>query len=305
MVKIKSIFCESETVLEDKKDSILIESAIVKQLTGKRWKVRIIKGDVQGASAYYPSELLESNPMIVRRGTQIFKDHFTEGERPERSVDRLVGYFDTDSWYESDGLYAEAVFFDSAVDWVRERAEANAIGMSIRASGTRVEENGRMVATSIEAIHSVDIVTRAGAGGALVEMLESSTEDVDNNEEERVMEELKKIVEAQGAQVSELMEAFKKFVVVFEESIKEPEVETPEMGADEIAEKLIESGLTKVGRKTVADAVKNGVELEEAISAEQSREKAILEESKVIEFEESGTANKQEKPISMSEMIFG
>ena len=91
MVKIKSIFEESESVLVDNKESLLIESSIVKELTGRRWKVRIIEGDVQGSSAFYPSELLESNPMIVRRGTQIFKDHLTEGERPERSVDRLVG----------------------------------------------------------------------------------------------------------------------------------------------------------------------------------------------------------------------
>lgn len=303
MVKINSIFEESESVLVDNKESLLIESSIVKELTGRRWKVRIIEGDVQGSSAYYPSELLESNPMIVRRGTQIFKDHLTEGERPERSVDRLVGYFDTDSWYETDGLYAEAVFFESSVEWVKERALVGAIGMSIRASGTTMEENGKTVATSIDEVHSVDIVTRAGAGGALIEMLESSTEAVNNEEKERVMEELKKIVEAQGSQVAELMEAFKKFVTIFEESQKEDEVQAPEMGADEIAEKLIESGLTKVGRKAVADAVKNGADLEEAISAEQSREKAILEESKVETFEES--ANKQEKPVSMSEMIFG
>lgn len=303
MVKINSIFEESESVLEDNKESFLIESSIVKELTGRRWKVRIIRGDVQGSSAYYPSQLLESNPLVVRRGTQIYKDHLTEGERPERSVDRLIGYFDSDSWYENDGLYAEAVFFESSVEWVKERALAGAIGMSIRASGTTKVENGKTVATSIDEVHSVDIVTRAGAGGALIEMLESSTEAVNNEEKERVMEELKKIVEAQGAQVVELMEAFKKFVTIFEESQKEDEVQAPEMGADEIAEKLIESGLTKVGRKAVADAVKNGADLEEAISAEQSREKAILEESKVESFEES--ANKQEKPVSMSEMIFG
>lgn len=303
MVKINSIFEESESVLEDNKESFLIESSIVKELTGRRWKVRIIRGDVQGSSAYYPSQLLESNPLVVRRGTQIYKDHLTEGERPERSVDRLIGYFDSDSWYENDGLYAEAVFFESSVEWVKERALAGAIGMSIRASGTTKVENGKTVATSIDEVHSVDIVTRAGAGGALIEMLESSTEAVNNEEKERVMEELKKIVEAQGAQVVELMEAFKKFVTIFEESQKEDEVQAPEMGADEIAEKLIESGLTKVGRKAVADAVKNGADLEEAISAEQSREKAILEESKVETFEES--ANKQEKPVSMSEMIFG
>jgi len=144
------------------------------------WRTRIIEADVQGSSGYYPADVLRRDgPLAFPAGTHVYLDHPTsdeDEERPERSVKDLAGYLvDAASFEESmdgRGLFARIQFIPE----IRERIKALApvIGLSIRAAGEVVREDGRNVVRSIAQGLSVDVVTRAGAGGRLVTMTEST-----------------------------------------------------------------------------------------------------------------------------------
>lgn len=301
-------FIESATETTEEPD-LLLESVFVQELTGKKWKVRIIEGDTQGSSAYYSKEMLEAHSDVVKEGTRIYIDHMQEGERPERKAASLAGTFASDSFYENGSLYAEIELFSDQVEWVKERAKKGVIGLSIHGSGQTIEENGRIVAQSLDAIHSVDIVTHAGAGGAFIEMTES------DSQKEEIMELPKELLEALDNQdkqiqaaVEGMTEATQKMSEVLEsmaqqEQEQEQEVEESAPTASEIAEALLEAKLTESGRKAVYAAVEAGTELEEAITTEKDREKAILEESNA-QFG-TGKGEEGETTTSLGSTIFG
>jgi len=138
-----------------------------------------------GSSGYYSAEMLERDgPNIFTSGTHMYIDHpsATESEdRPERSVRDIAGVLTSDARWEADGpagpgLYAEAAVFGAYRDLLDDLAPH--IGVSIRASGTVTEgeadgRRGRLIDSLVSA-ESVDWVTKAGAGGQVVTMLESA-----------------------------------------------------------------------------------------------------------------------------------
>ncbi|MBC7307580.1 MAG: hypothetical protein H5T80_11775, partial [Dietzia sp.] len=145
-----------------------------------RLRVRIINEGI-GASGAYPAETLRAaaEANVFAAGTHVYLDHPTESEmweRPERSVRDLAGRLATDAVFEDGALFAEVEVFSP---WRKAIAEmADTIGMSIRASAV-VEEGefaGRHVPVVKEIIsaESVDFVTKAGRGGAIVEVIESA-----------------------------------------------------------------------------------------------------------------------------------
>lgn len=145
-----------------------------------RYRVRIIEGDRWGSSAYYPKAVIERDgPTVFPQGTQVFFDHPTESEewdRPERSVLDLAGRIDSTPVYEGDGLYADFLFYPHAAPIVR--AMAGDVGVSIRAlaeapNGTAGGRTGPVVSKLTKG-QSVDVVTKAGAGGAILNLLESA-----------------------------------------------------------------------------------------------------------------------------------
>lgn len=172
-----SLRCEvSTTVLEESAGLLDAAQPEPKGI----WRTRIIEADVQGSSGYYPADVLRRDgPNAFPAGTHVYLDHPSSGEeeeRPERSVKDLAGYLvDAASFEESmdgRGLFARVQFIPE----IRERIKALApvIGLSIRAAGEVVREDGRNVVRSITHGLSVDVVTRAGAGGRLVTMTEST-----------------------------------------------------------------------------------------------------------------------------------
>lgn len=292
---------------------LLMESTFVQELTGKKWKVRIIKGDTQGTSAFYKAEMLEAHADVVKAGTRVFADHISVDERPERSVHKLVGHFSEDSYYENGDLYGNIEVFSDYVDWVKERASAGVIGLSIHGSGEKYEENGVVIAGSIDAIHSVDIVTVAGAGGEFLEMVESQSQEqeVETNMELELPKELLEALDVQNQSIQGLITAVTEMKEVNDKLLESQEVEEgqgelEEAGpsASDIAEALLEAGLTKAGRTAVYAAVDAGTELEEAIANEKARETEILEESRPAVF---GTVDAQTKTNSenLGSVIFG
>lgn len=265
------------------------------ELSGKTWKVKIIAGDTQGSSAYYPADVLESQSDIVKPRTKIYLDHPTLDEsenRPERSAKDIIGFFKTGSVMEGKDLYAEAEFFSDWREWVKERAEAGVIGMSIRGTG-KVEESESGVPTlqKFDAIQSVDLVTEAGAKGGFEEILEAKR--ITESKEETLDKELAEALDSQIKDVAALTEAVKALVAaltVVEEA--KPEVKVEEAAKLDLGA-LIESGLTKTAMLRVQTAVEGGADLEESIKAEKDIAKEILEAAEKAEgfsanLEESG-----------------
>lgn len=144
------------------------------------WRSLLIAADIQGSSGYYPADvLIKDGPTAFPAGTHVYFDHPTgseEEERPERSVRDLAGYLLDDAAFEEGpegrGLFSRIQFTENAKSLVKELKQV--IGLSIRAAG-QVEEtpSGRIVRRISEGL-SVDLVTRAGAGGRLVTMTESA-----------------------------------------------------------------------------------------------------------------------------------
>lgn len=150
------------------------------RVSGHRYRARLIEGDRWGSSGYYSREVLERDgPNVWPAGTQVYLDHPSateQADRPERSVRDLAGKITSAPVYEADGLYADVEFYPHTAPILE--ALWDDVGMSIRAAGTAetAERDGRTgpVITSLSEGVSVDVVTRAGAGGKLVAMIESA-----------------------------------------------------------------------------------------------------------------------------------
>lgn len=151
--------------------------------SGNRWRARLIEAPIHGSSGYYSAETVRRDgPTAFPASTPIYFDHPSrseEDDRPERSVRDLAGKLISTPVFENDGLYADVEFYSWAADIVREMGPD--IGMSIRASAEVVPgvvdgRQTRIVSRLIEGA-SVDLVTRAGAGGKLVSLLESARPD--------------------------------------------------------------------------------------------------------------------------------
>jgi hypothetical protein len=145
--------------------------------TGKSFAVRIIEGDRQGSSAYYPRETLQKGRHLFKAGTRVFANHPSASERqerPERDFRDVIGWFTEDATYDGKDLYTKVQFLQSERARIKELAEAGAIGLSIRAEGEVDEASGGRVLKAFTRVHSVDVVTDAGAGGAFTQILESA-----------------------------------------------------------------------------------------------------------------------------------
>lgn len=161
---------------------VLTEAASIAEAGPKGiWRSKIIAADVQGSSGYYPGEVLRRDGATAfPAGTHIYLDHPTSEEeetRPERSVRDLAGFMVEDARYEDDpeegpGLYARVQFLPHVKDLVKSIYEH--VGLSIRAAGEIAETATGRVVQSIQHGLSVDVVTRAGAGGRLITMTEST-----------------------------------------------------------------------------------------------------------------------------------
>lgn len=270
-------------------EAISISSA---DKTGKVWRARILESNKRGSSAYYPAEVLERDgAKAFPKGTHMFLNHMSEMEmwdRPEGNVENLVGVLESAAEFESDGLYADLRIFADKREWVLERADH--IGLSIRANGIVEEIDGVPMLKELTEGLSVDIVTRAGAGGKFTTVLESAKPSSESNpvseskKEDIDMEfpkELAEALDAQAQKVDALLEAVTKLVSVQEAKVEEPVVEEAAgPSAAEIAGKLVEAKLTPKAQARVLAAVEGGAALEESIQAEKEIAAEVIEEAK-------------------------
>ena len=181
-----------ESVQFDSQDEKLVESQAGEVVVLKEKAVRP-DGTIQirvvkpgwGTSGYYPAEVLERDgPNIYRSGTQMFWNHATateEAERPEGNLRDLAAVLVSDSRWNDQGpvgpgLYADALVFEGYRETVDEIGPY--IGTSIRGFGraTTGEAEGRKgrIINALTEAHSVDFVTKAGAGGEIVQLFEAA-----------------------------------------------------------------------------------------------------------------------------------
>lgn len=276
---------------------------------GKRWRARIIEADRWGSSAYYPAEVLERDgARVFTSGLPMYLNHPTESEkydRPERSVEDMVGKLTSDAVFEEDGLYADVEFYDSFVTMINERAED--VGLSVRASG--LTEDGEMdgrygpILVGMLAAESVDVVTRAGAGGRLTSILESEREvagtPIEENKEGTSVTDVTKedfdafkseFLTALTEAFNGLSESLKPAVVeVVEETAAETVEESEKEGVDvvAVATAVAEAELPTAAIARVSGEVAKGVDLEEAIKAEVAYVGSAQREAGQVTLQES------------------
>ena len=258
-----------------------------------RYRIRIIAPGRGSTGMYTAPNLAESAPLFVP-GTHMFFDHQTmteDWERPERSVRDLAGVFESGAEIMPDGsLEADIKVYPSVNGIIRERWTD--IGVSI--NGWSVEEIGPDgVVPVLAGIQSVDFVTRAGAKGAVLEVLESDgrwrvknpptlSNPTNTNVQEEQAVKPEEIVKAVSEAVAAAMPAAIKEAAALlaadqEKKVAEAKkVEAPAVDPYEAAAKVAEANdLPKEARVRVMEAVKRGAGVDDAIEAERAYIKAI------------------------------
>lgn len=258
-----------------------------------RYRIRIVAPGRGSTGMYTAPNLAESAPLFVP-GTHMFFDHQTmteDWERPERSVRDLAGVFESAAEIMPDGsLEADIKVYPSVNGIIRERWTD--IGVSI--NGWSVEEIGPDgVVPVLAGIQSVDFVTRAGAKGAVLEVLESdgrwrvknpptpsNPTNTNVQEEQAVKPEdiCKAVSEAMAAAMpAAIKEAAALLAADQEKKVAEAKkVGAPAVDPYEAAAKVAEAeDLPKEARARVMEAVKHGAGVDDAIEAERAYIKAI------------------------------
>lgn len=258
-----------------------------------RYRIRIIAPGRGSTGMYTAPNLAESAPLFTP-GTHMFFDHQTmteDWERPERSVRDLAGVFESGAEIMPDGsLEADIKVYPSVNGIIRERWAD--IGVSI--NGWSVEEIGPDgVVPVLSGIQSVDFVTRAGAKGAVLEVLESdgrwrvknpptpsNPTNTNVQEEQAVKPEdiCKAVSEALAAAMpAAIKEAAAMLAADQEKKVAEAKkVEAPAVDPYEAAAKIAEADdLPKEARARVLEAVKRGAGVDDAIEAERAYIKVI------------------------------
>lgn len=285
--------------------------------SGARRRAKLIAANVWGTSAYYPAEVLERDgSRVFTAGLQMFENHLTESERwdrPEGDVGKLVGKLLSDAEYEADnpdgpGLYADVEFYESYRERINEIGDD--VGLSVRAHGLteEAEMDGRYgpVVVSLLAAESVDVVTRAGAGGKLTSILESDRElagrpivekgtqvtDVTKEDFEAFKTELVEAIKGIPAALTEALAVVEPVVENVDEGEAEAVVEAVVIDHAAIVEALRENDLPAVTAGAIVTALSEGKTLEDAIKTQTDLREAFVARSEAgtIVLSESGKA---------------
>lgn len=291
-----------------------------------KYRIRIIEGDRWGSSGYYPATVIERDgPKVFAAGTHIFLDHPTateEWDRPERSVRDLIGIIDSEPQYmpESKSLEADARFFKQYTPMIDEIKDH--VGMSINAFavqeyGDVQGQFGAIITEFVEA-QSVDVVTRAGAGGAILKAIESAQSSGTKDLFTKGTKEIKPVQQRSAQQQresavgdttlsTETLTALTTAMTSLTEALtKEQKDRADEKQAREAAEAaakdadkpdpydvataLAEAKLPKAYAKRAVEAVKAGATVEDAVKAAKDELADVLKEAGVQPAAGNGTA---------------
>lgn len=184
---------ESETgEIELTSDSVALVETIETDLTEANTRMLKLIAPGWGSSGYYSADVLKRDASVFKAGTHNYIDHLTEQEKkhkPEGFVERLASVLTEDAkWYDDyngngAGLYAKAKVSDSFNTFLD--TFGTHIGTSINANGkVKIGEAENKKGPIIEAItscRSVDYVTVPGAGGKVLDLVESVKIQINSN----------------------------------------------------------------------------------------------------------------------------
>lgn len=259
-------------------------------------RIKIIQAG-PGSSAYYPAEVLERDGAIAFPAgtpwrTKSYANHPTMEEnwiQPERDVTKIVGKQVSEvEWdEESQALYADYQFSKKFYDEVVSEFD-DALGMSIYAMGQPILDEygdpaiktiGQYTGTVLERLlqdpmNSVDVVTVAGAGGAIMPRLTEAMKPFVETPAAEPQRSHKKENTVEKKEIEELFnESLSKFADTFvaklTEALKPAPVdpETPNIAA--VAEAVAKSELPELARAEVYKAIESGTKPEDAIAAQK------------------------------------
>lgn len=299
--------------------------------TGK-YRVKLIAADAWGSSGYYTSEVLERDgARVFHQGLHMNQNHLTESERwdrPEGSVENLVGTLAADAEFdaagpEGPGLYADAQFYPSYVSRIAEIKKD--VGLSIDAHGVTEEgeKDGRfgpIVVALLEA-KSVDVVTKPGAGGKVLHMIESDRglagRPIESKEKSGMTDVTKEDFDGLVAKFDALPglfvdalkgaglvqaapEANTETETVVENkgeetttAVTEPVVEDVVLDYGKVAGDVVSAGLPGLSVAPVIEAMRKGATFEDAIAEQTALREAYIQSSA-----EQGSVHLQESDNS-------
>jgi hypothetical protein len=297
--------------------------------TGKSWRIKIIEGDRQGSSAYYPKEALEKGVHLFKKGTRIYLNHPNSEEKwsqPERRAQDIIGVLAEDATFDGKDIFGDAEFFEEHQAFIKSRAEKGVIAMSIRAEGQMVETAKGLELAEFTAVHSVDVVTVGGAGGGFEKLLESARNEnqsaaerfAEAQEEETELELPKEFLNAlEGLTngVNALNESLATEKKAREDAAAAAVEEAEKANAPKplspvaIAGALREAALSPKAEARVLSAVEAGADLTEAVKAEKEIAAEYLAEAAKTggagHIEESATLTESEKLAKAFSGIYG
>ena len=237
-----------------------------------KYRIRIIVPG-QGSSGIYTAENLAESAPLFKAGTEMFIDHPTESEeweRPERSIRDYAGVFLEDATVGEDGaLYTVCKVFSGVNGLIRDKWQH--IGVSINAwCDQPISEAG--IVPVFAGVRSVDFVTAPGAGGGIVDLLESNRNN-NSIKEGTVDKEIESKFDTLENKFASLIEALDSKLESLMTPIQESKEEKASVDVDsaiEAGKKIAESGLPDVAATRVREAVKKGVDVDSALEAERA-----------------------------------
>ena len=238
-----------------------------------KYRIRIIVPG-QGSSGIYTAENLAESAPLFKAGTEMFIDHPTETEereRPERSIHDYAGVFLEDATVGEDGaLYTVCKVFSGMNELIKDKWEH--IGVSINAwCADPISEDG--VVPPIAGVRSVDFVTTPGAGGAIIDLLESNRNDNCVKEAGMDKEIKSKFDELKASLIEALSSKIEAAVATIQEAKAEEPTEEASVDVDSVLEagrKIAESGLPEAAIVRVREAVKAGADVDSALESERA-----------------------------------
>lgn len=252
---------------------------------GRTFNVRLIS-EGQGSSGYYPAETLKRDlALALPKGTHVYANHATREQQESgmaRGIEEFAGSFQGEPVFDEteNASYVPVKFRKDVAEFVEEFMDD--IGVSIEVYEATKSDEGVIESMGYSPRNSLALVTKPGARGKVVSMMESlriaeaQGADPDNEKNRNKMEEkdIKAIAEATAKAVAEantpILEALK--------ALAPAESEETETDVTVVAESLVEAGLTKAGRAAVYAAVKSGKDVDEAITEAKTQEDALRAE---------------------------
>lgn len=224
--------------------------------TGSLVAVTIITPGM-GSSGTYPPETIKklADSPIWDEPVHMYMNHATGAERnsrPEGDIRELAGVIDGRPVIDDTGaLVGRAKIFPEYRDFIRERAPY--IGVSINASGKMSPGKDRVI-EEITQVDSVDFVTKAGRGGKITAVLESSRE-VDGMANNIVEADGVPVAKPAPAPVQDAPKAESPEIADLKKQIEELKAERDELKAK--VEELQADSAKKGAEAVVAEAFRN------------------------------------------------